>query len=76
MARRLAQPVTIELRLTIDAVGAVVDAQSLGVKGDLNTQLARVAVDAARRWKYTPATLGGQPVLSTTTVRFVFKPLR
>jgi len=75
-AKRLTQAITIQVRLTVDPNGDVVDAEALGVKGDVAAQLARAAIDAGRRWKFTPALLSGHPVLSTTTVQFVFRPAR
>jgi hypothetical protein len=74
--RKLTQPVVIQVRLTIDPKGEVVDAQAIGAKSDVEVQLARAAVDAGWRWKFTPAALGGRPVLSTMTIQFAFSPAR
>lgn len=65
--------VIIETLLTIDARGHVAQA-SAGPQGSmLQTQLATVAVESAKRWRFLPATRDGKPVESRYKLVFRFK---
>jgi protein TonB len=62
--------VTVKVRVRVDRFGAVTDV-------DLNSPARskyfdRVALDAARRWKFKPAQTAGADVESTRLVRFEF----
>jgi protein TonB len=65
------QEASLRLRLSIDDRGRVVAVSPLG-------EVDRAFLDAARRhilrhWRYAPATEGGRPVHSTTTVTLQFE---
>ena len=74
LAKQVKRPITVQVRLTIDATGNVVDAEAVHVTGELEAALARTAVDAGRHWKFEPALMGGRPILSTTNIEFNFQP--
>lgn len=59
------------LEVTIEATGQV---SSVVVRESLNPSYDRLAVDAARRWQYKPATKDGQPVRFVKRVAISFKP--
>jgi TonB family protein len=68
MARQLHVEGAVVLDLSVDASGAVKD-----VKVVSGPPLLRpAAMDAVRRWRYQPATLGDKPVSSTETVKVDF----
>ena len=69
----IVHPVTVVVKVTIDAAGKVVDAQAMRATGALAGFLAKPAIDAARRWRFKPALLDGHPVLSTSTIQFTFE---
>lgn len=58
----------VVLRLRIDKEGRVAKADVLN--GD--PRLIQAAVDAARKWRYKPATLGGQVIESESIVNINF----
>jgi TonB family protein len=60
---------TVNVLVAIDVHGNVVSAKA--VDGPFLFRSA--AEDAARRWKFQPATLGGQPTESTQTIGFAFE---
>src|SRR5262249_24886643 len=72
----LTRQINIEVRLSIDATGKVVQAQAQHIDGALEASLARIAVDAARLWRFAPAIQDGRPVASATNIQFTFKPGR
>jgi len=66
----LAEDVAVNVRLTVGADGEVERAELLSHRVD-NT-LAQAAVDAAKQWRFKPATLDERPVPSELVVRFRF----
>jgi TonB family protein len=68
MARQIHSEGEVILRLDVDAAGNVADAKA--VSGA--PLLRAAALDAVRKWKYQPATLGDKPVASTETVKIDF----
>jgi TonB family protein len=64
--------VTVSVRVRVDRLGSVVDAALDSRAG--SRYFDRVALEAARRWKFKPASDGaGQDVESTRLVRFEFR---
>ena len=59
---------TVELEAVIDAAGAVTDVRVLRSIPLLD----RAAIEAVRRWRYTPARLNGVPVAVVMTVKVTF----
>lgn len=62
---------TVDLRLTIDAEGRVTDVEVLASAG---ADLDRAARDAARRFRFVPALVGGKPTPARIGYRYVFEP--
>jgi TonB family protein len=60
----------VSVKVNVDRSGNVEDAE-LESRGP-SKYFARAAVDAARNWKFRPAKVGGQGVLSTWLLRFEF----
>ena len=62
--------VNVRVRLNVSPAGDVTDAafESAGP----SKYFARVAMDAARQWKFRPAQANGQPVASVWTLQFLF----
>lgn len=69
MARTSHTTGTVDVFIVIDAQGSVVSAKAT----DGPSILRVAAEDAARKWKFRPATRNGQPIESTQTIRFVFE---
>ncbi len=61
---------TLYLELDLDERGRVTDARLLQSCG--HDVLDKAALDAARTWRYTPATLNGRPVAVTVPVPIVY----
>lgn len=68
MARQVHAEGEVLLSLDVDASGNVSSAKALSGA----PLLRAAAVDAVRKWKYQPATLGDKPVPSTETVKIDF----
>jgi TonB family protein len=68
MARQLHLEGEVLLSLDVDAAGNVASVKALSGP----PLLRAAAMDAVKRWKYQPATLGDQPVSSTETVKVDF----
>lgn len=69
MARQIHIEGAVILNLEIDAVGNVTSANAIS-----GAPLLRgAALEAVRRWKYQPATLGDKPVTSSETVKVDFR---
>jgi TonB family protein len=68
--RSISGKVNVRIRVNVGATGEVTDAEfeSAGP----SRYFARVAMEAARQWKFTPPEADGQPVASTWTLRFLF----
>jgi TonB family protein len=69
VARQLRTEGEVVINLDLDASGKVTDAKVVSGAPMLRT----AALDAVRRWKYEPATLGDKPVPSTQTVKVDFR---
>jgi TonB family protein len=65
--------VRVTVRVRVDARGSVLGVSF--VSAGPSRYFSRLASDAARKWKFTPAQRGGQPVVSSWTVRFEFTRL-
>ena len=61
----------VELEVVVEADGTVGD---VVVVRSLDTQfgLDASAIDAAKRWRFEPATLNGQPVAAAVTLEMEF----
>ena len=68
--RSIQGKVNVVVRLNVSPAGEVTDAnfESAGP----SKYFARVAMEAARKWKFTPAHANGQPIASTWALHFVF----
>ena len=62
--------VRVRVKVRVNASGQVEDAE-LDFPGP-SRYFANLALQAARRWEFTPAMLGGQPAPSQWLIRFVF----
>lgn len=62
------------VKVRIDAAGRVVSADPLQDGAPADPSLAGIAVSAAKRWRFHPATLNGVPVPSDYTIVFAFHP--
>jgi protein TonB len=60
---------SVAVQVSINERGAVVDARAISGPALLRD----AAVNAARRWRFTPSTIGGVPVKATKTIVFNFK---
>jgi len=69
MARQIRVEGEVVISLDVDATGKVSGARAVSGPPILRT----AAIDAVRRWKYQPATLGDKPVASTEVVKVQFK---
>src|SRR5208283_1883306 len=63
--------VTVSVKVTVDRSGAVVDAELDSRAG--SKYFDKVAVDAARRWRFKPASGAGNAVESARLLRFEFR---
>jgi TonB family protein len=70
-AMRLKQQGTVELRVLVDEKGRVAKVEV--TKPIPNSDLNDAAVDAVRRWKFSPATKEGQPVKTWKKETVTFK---
>jgi len=64
----------ISVKVGIDEAGRVVSADVLENGAPEDPSLASIAVSAAKRWRFHPATLNGTPVPSDYTIAFAFHP--
>jgi TonB family protein len=60
---------SVSIQVSINERGAVVDARAISGP----PLLRDAAVNAARRWRFSPSTIGGVPVKATKTIVFNFK---
>jgi protein TonB len=65
-------PQEVQVDVTINVRGNVTKAVISKITGSAGNLLAAPALDAARRWQFSPAMLGGRPVESHMTLKFVF----
>jgi hypothetical protein len=70
----LGQFARISVKVHIDVAGHVTSADPLQDGAPEDPSLTGIAVSAARRWVFQPATLNGVPVPSDYTVVFAFHP--
>jgi hypothetical protein len=66
--------IRIEVILSISATGAIQSVQPAVAEGPLQNSLARLAVSAARLWKFRPALRNNRPVPGDVRVQFFFGP--
>lgn len=71
-ALRMGAGGTVRVRVTVAADGSV-DRLELA-SGSGNRHLDRAAMEAVRRWRFQPATRGGQPVSAEVVVPISFTP--
>ena len=69
--RRLSIEGQVTVRVTIDVKGSVKGVNV--IEWSRYDGFNRAAVEAARKWKFTPATRGGVPVESQTDIEVVFR---
>jgi hypothetical protein len=70
----LGQFVRISVKVGIDTAGRVISADAVQDGAPEDPLLAGIAVSAAKRWLFQPATLNGVPVPSDYTIVFAFHP--
>lgn len=71
ISRRLNEEGSVVLRVSVDATGAVTDARVEISSGF--PRLDEAAVEAVRRWRYTPATRNGVAVATVLPQRVTFR---
>jgi hypothetical protein len=64
----------IGVQIEINTDGKVISAKLASEKGPAAESLAPLAVAAAWRWRFRPATQNGRPVHSEKTIEFLFRP--
>lgn len=69
-ARGIRGKVEVKIKLTVDHSGAVMNAAI--VSDGRSRYFANQALDAARKWRFRPARIHGQPAASTWDLRFTF----
>ncbi|MBV9268092.1 MAG: energy transducer TonB [Acidobacteriaceae bacterium] len=62
--------IEVQIELTISSTGAVTHAALTSEAGPYASVFGPSALDAARRWMFRPAKLGGEPVQSKMTITF------
>lgn len=65
---------TVQVRVTVATDGSVERLELAQTSG--NRDLDRAALEAMRRWRFKPATQGGQPVVADVIVPLDFAPQR
>ncbi len=70
---RLNTELTINVEVSLDAAGRVLDVRPERQATPAATELAGLAAANVRRWQFRPATVGGQPVASKYVVTFHVK---
>jgi TonB family protein len=68
--RTIRGTVNVRVRVNVSPTGEVVDAgfDSAGP----SKYFARISMEAARKWKFTPAQANGRPIASAWILRFAF----
>lgn len=69
----LVQKTTVEVNVTIDKTGRVIQAEAIPQR-PLNRSLLNSVVNASMLWKFKPALRNNQPVTSESILEFVFNP--
>ncbi len=64
----------ILVQVNIDEAGHVISAHAAGGAADVDDELTNIAVTAAKRWRFQPATLDGKPIPAEYTIVFAFHP--
>jgi hypothetical protein len=69
-------PIEIAVRVVVDTEGKVSQAtvESLSIRHNFSEFLAGFAVNAARQWRFRPATVNGKPVPGSAVLRFRLMP--
>jgi outer membrane biosynthesis protein TonB len=67
-------PMEINVQVTVDKEGRVVEARDLAGSTPRFAVLVTECLRAARQWRFQPGTLDGTPVQSEYTIVFLFKP--
>ncbi len=71
--RLVADEVTVEITVQIDATGKVVGSRTAAAYKGIPGYLAGLAQNAARMWRFSPAVRNGKPVPSEYTLQFNFR---
>lgn len=66
----------LEVLVNVDETGRVTAATPVQTARKMNAVLVQSALDAARLWRFTPATLHGKAVASRHSILFQFSPRR
>jgi protein TonB len=69
----MTQDVLIEVKLSLDERGSIVGASAPPQPDPLRSHLAKIALDAARAWKFSPASRDGKGVPSEFVISFRFQ---
>jgi periplasmic protein TonB len=70
----ITRDITMEVNLSIDADGKITKAEASTGGGLLQNSLGKLAVEAARLWKFQPARLGNRNVPGEVRIQFQFSP--
>ncbi len=70
----ITREITMEVNLSIDADGKITKAEAATGGGILQSSLGKLAVEAARLWKFQPARLGNRNVPGEVRIQFQFSP--
>ncbi len=73
LRRLLVNDLVIDIEVTIDKTGTVVNAKPVADRGPQPKYLVAATADAARRWRFEPAKSADAPVTSTMILSFKFK---
>lgn len=74
VAALVRRPVTVQVKVSIDAEGKVVNVEASVPPGTMNHYLAEAAANAARMWRFDPARRGDTKLPSETILHFAFGP--
>ena len=75
MKALVTSPRLIEVTVSIDETGKVVKAEA-APQNHSDPLLVGAALEAARRWKFRPATINSKPIASEMIVKFNFAPVK
>jgi len=64
----------MNVNLSVDETGKVIRAEPSTGSGVLETSLGRLAIEAARLWRFQPAREGNRNVPSEVRIQFQFSP--
>lgn len=70
----LPHPVRVSVQVSIDETGRVTAAQVVNAEDVEHPAIVASAVNAAYKWRFTPATVSSKPVQSVHTIIFAFRP--